>query len=301
MKDQRTLWLNKIAKLAVDKASGDPAPHKPLLLLLVCELIEDGTLKSDALLLTGELAFRFAGYWSVVAARRTQKPDIRLPFYHLKSGGFWLPFDSNGKQAVDKKLATHARLNSSFLACLHDKSFREQAKLLLVSRYFRPAERIALSNLIGIEMPSQNVIQEALPDLELEAAARAGREQRFRLNVVGAYNYTCALTRYRILTINSGSIVDGAHIHKFADSRNNDPTNGVALSKNAHWLFDAGLWSIRDDFTIAVAHERFDESGTDSLLLRKFEGKQIFLPADKRFWPSRVHLAWHRSLHAIDS
>src|SRR6266540_2520352 len=31
---------------------------------------------------------------------------------------------------------------------------------------------------------------------------------------------------------------------KFADSRNNDPCNGIALCKNAHWLFDQGLWTI---------------------------------------------------------
>jgi putative restriction endonuclease len=40
---------------------------------------------------------------------------------------------------------------------------------------------------------------------------------------VAAYNYTCALTRYRLTTIAGGSIVDAAHIHQFSDSRNNDP------------------------------------------------------------------------------
>jgi putative restriction endonuclease len=79
-----------------------------------------------------------------------------------------------------------------------------------------------------------------------DQVARQGREARFRLNIVAAYNYTCALTRYRLTTIAGGSIVDAAHIHQFSDSRNNDPRNGLALCKNAHWLFDNGLWTLTD-------------------------------------------------------
>jgi putative restriction endonuclease len=56
-------WLGRLAKLKVDKASGDPAPHKPLLLLVVLELAEQGLLPPDELELTPELAFRFATYW----------------------------------------------------------------------------------------------------------------------------------------------------------------------------------------------------------------------------------------------
>jgi len=66
--------------------------------------------------------------------------------------------------------------------------------------------------------------------------------------VVSAYNFTCALTAYRLTTITAGSIVDAAHIHEFRDSRNNDPRNGIALSKNAHWTFDQGYGRYRTIF-----------------------------------------------------
>jgi hypothetical protein len=42
-------WLGKLASLKVDKARGDPAPHKPLLLLVVLELAEQGKLPSEIL------------------------------------------------------------------------------------------------------------------------------------------------------------------------------------------------------------------------------------------------------------
>src|SRR5436309_3550347 len=52
-------WLAKLAHLKVDKARGDPAPHKPLLLLVVLELAEQGLLPEGTLPLSPELAFRF--------------------------------------------------------------------------------------------------------------------------------------------------------------------------------------------------------------------------------------------------
>ena len=36
-------WLGKLSNLSVDRASGDPAPHKPLLLLVVLELAQEGS------------------------------------------------------------------------------------------------------------------------------------------------------------------------------------------------------------------------------------------------------------------
>jgi hypothetical protein len=33
-------WLTKFSKLRIDRAGGDPAAHKPLLLLVLCELVE---------------------------------------------------------------------------------------------------------------------------------------------------------------------------------------------------------------------------------------------------------------------
>ena len=62
----------------VDKAGGDPAPHKLLLLLVVAELAEQVQAFGDILALTPELAFRFRTYWSIVARRRTQAPDVRF-------------------------------------------------------------------------------------------------------------------------------------------------------------------------------------------------------------------------------
>ena len=127
-----------------------------------------------------------------------------------------------------------------------------------------------------------------------EDAQKQGREARFRINIVSAYKYTCALTRYRLTTIAAGSIVEAAHIHAFSDSRNNDPRNGLALCRNAHWLFDEGLWTLTDEYRVVVAVTRFSEDSPNQKALREFHGQKILLPSDQRHWPNPIHIAWHR-------
>jgi putative restriction endonuclease len=288
-------WLNQIANLKVDVARGDPAPHKRLLLLVVLDLAEEGLLQQEILPLNGELAFRFCTYWTVVAARRQQRPDIHLPFHHLKSGGFWQALMSDGKPSPDKKLTAYAKLDSSFLRCVNEAAFRTRARRLIVSKTFKPEEQVALCELLQMLLPEAAQVVKETEALKYAAAKETGREGRFRLTVVPAYNYTCALTGYRMVTIGTESIIEAAHIHRFADSRNNDPRNGMALCKNAHGLFDLGLWSLTDDCRVLVALDQFDEAGPEPFLLKAMQGRRIQLPSDAKLWPNPIHLAWHRS------
>ncbi len=291
-------WLTVISNLRVDR-KGSIAPHKPLLLLVLAELAEQGKLKNKILPLTGELVFRFLAYWTVVAERRTQRPNIHLPFYHMRSDGCWTPLDENGRPTLERRRAVAAEMDETFLACVNDPDFRLQMRRMLIAKYFVDfAERTALYQLVGLAVPPDAVIKE---DARLyEAARERGREARFRLTVIPAYNYTCALTRYRLVTIESGSIVEAAHIHQFANSRNNHPRNGIALCKNAHWMFDEGLWSLDDNYRVLVDPKRFDESGLDALLLAPKAMTQILLPVDRHYWPDKAHLAWHRKHHGFE-
>jgi putative restriction endonuclease len=287
-------WLTKLANLKVDKARGAPAPHKPLLLLVVFELAEQSQSFGDILPLTPELAFRFCTYWSIVAHRRTQAPDVRYPFFHLKTDGFWSPLAEDGKPALDRRLTRYAALPLDFVAFAKDPAYRDKGRRILIAKYFQPQERVALYTLVGLPIPSDDQIAQDAAYKSPEEASKQGREARFRLNIVAAYDYTCALTRYRLTTISGGSIVDAAHIHQFSDSRNNDPRNGLALCKNAHWLFDNGLWTLSDEYKVIVAEGRFAEAGPHQQLLREFHGKPILLPSDPAIWPNLVHMAWHR-------
>jgi len=262
--------------------------------LVILEFAEKEQSFGDILPLTPELAFRFCTYWSIVAHRRSQAPDIRYPFYHLKSDGFWSPLGEDGKPASDRRLTRYASLPLDFVAFAKDPASRDKARRILIAKYFQPAERVALYTLVGLPIPSEDQMASDASYKTPEEAAKKGREARFRLNIVAAYNYKCALTRYRLTTITGASIVDAAHIHQFSDSRNNDPRNGLALCKNAHWLFDNGLWTLTDDCKIIIAEGRFAEQGPDQMLLREYHGQKIHLPPDPAHWPNPLHIAWHR-------
>jgi putative restriction endonuclease len=93
---------------------------------------------------------------------------------------------------------------------------------ILIATYFTdPGERAALYALVGMPVPSDDVVKSNARSYREDK--EGGREARFRLTVVPAYNYTCALTGYRLTTIDSGSIVDAAQI---------DPLS--AGSENSH-------------------------------------------------------------------
>jgi putative restriction endonuclease len=292
MIDER--WLAKLGKLRVDLAKGNPAPHKPLLLLITIELAEQGLLPDKSLPLTPELAFQFCMYWHIVAYRRTQALDVRFPFYHMQSDGCWKATDEDNKPAPDRRSARYAELNPDFEACLNSSAFREEARRILICKYFPRDEWPGLCALLGIPVPDEDQVVSASLHQSPEEAIQKGREARFRLQIVPSYDYACALTGYRILTVSSSSIIDAAHIHQFSDSRNNDVRDGIALCKNAHWLFDNGLWTIADDFTVMVARDHFSEDSPDQKPLGDYHGQRIRLPSDPALYPDPDHLAWHR-------
>ncbi len=295
VKDQ-SYWLHKLATLQIDRSRGDPAPHKPFLLLVILEMADRGEITGSELLLSPDLAFRFSLFNSVIADRKRPPLELRLPFHHLKTSGIWQPLMADGKPSPHRNLTVKVRFDPAFLDCLRDPAFRDKAKRVLIETppYFRPEEQIALYAMLRLK-PARAASAKETGAL-YTAPAERGREARFRIEVVVvAYNHTCALTGYRMTTLDMESIVDAAHIHQFAESRNNDPRNGLALCKNAHWQFDRGLWSVTDDYRVIVNRDKFIEEGVPGQKLADFDGHRLFLPSDPKYWPEPTHLAWHRA------
>jgi putative restriction endonuclease len=157
---------------------------------------------------------------------------------------------------------------------LGDADFRLKARLLLVSRYFEARERVALLESLGISADCKVQIADLekegqrLNEEGEEAARRKGRSARFAVQVVSRYKFTCALTGLSCLTTDGAAIVDAAHSESWAASENDDIQNGLALCKNAHWMFDEGLWSVQADGRVVLAPYRFTENGPEALRLQ---------------------------------
>ena len=287
-------WLKQLGSLKTDKGN---APHKPLLLLTILEVAEqDGDLPA-MLRLTPELAFRFREFEHVVAHRRTQRRDIRMPFHHLASSKIWTPRTKEGERSPHRTVTAAVNVDPAFRSACLDPQFRASARTILIRKYFEPNEQRLLTKLVGLAPDQETELASELPLTYSQEIQKAVRDTRFRLDVVPTYNDTCALTGYRVTTIDRGAVVDAAHIHQFSASRDNDLRNGLALCKNAHWLFDAGLWSIDDEYRVLVEEDRFEESAPNQTALNGFAGKKLRLPRNREHWPLPKYLAAHRRQH----
>jgi putative restriction endonuclease len=291
-------WLARLAKLRINRAVKPPSPHKPLFMLCVLDLYDEGQLRDGRLLLTSELYLRFQTCWIAVKNRSKQPPIPQFPFHYLSSDGFWRTLDAKGKPSDNIKTTKLCLLDSDFLEFLDKPSNRETSRRVLLQEYFTEKERIILCEALEISLSQINQSQPDELRNNFQEAIQEGRDARFRIRVVHGYLFTCALTGHRLVTASGASLVEAAHIHAFADSRSNDPENGLALSRNAHWLFDKGLWTVetkrKNEFLIRVATEQFDESSPFGHSLKLFDGRPLFFAPETRLRPNFEYFAWHR-------
>ena len=104
---------------------------------------------------------------------------------------------------------------------------------------------------------------------------------------------------WRGLTPDGAAIVEAAHIESWAENGNDDIANGLALCKNAHWMFDEGLWSVRGDGRVLLSPQRFTENGPDGLRLQPYAGRLLQFAAGVSLRPKADYFAQHRTFHGM--
>ena len=291
-------------KLRVDKDEiKGTAPHKPLLLFAVLDWFETGGIVSTGIHLGPDLVVRFQNYWPIVAARRGNRGDIRLPFHALATDRVWQVYDSEGRPSHAHQTSTHALFADWFVHLLQHEKARRALRYVLISHYFKPAEQLSLAEAMGIDPRELNLGKSAIAEdaVDYQARQALGRSARFKTGVITGYMFTCALTGYRVTTAEQLSVVEAAHIHALSRSKNNELENGIALSPTAHALFDLGLWSVRDDLTIMVKSEaHFSESSPGgSFSLRVLANRPLYFAPQAKLRPHPRHLRAHRSQHGF--
>jgi putative restriction endonuclease len=293
-------WLGKLANLNASKSAGRGiAPHKPLMMFTVMDLIESGDVTDGWVKYDVRLVSRFRDYWELVRERTKNKPEIPMPFHAL--GGdrdkVWERFTADGQVSHAQETTRLCSLDPQLFACLQDADFRHQARKSMIVRYFTPSEQVMLSARLGIPEPDTTEIAQLQQDAEeFQAKQRKGRDARFKSDVVSGYYHTCAFTGYRLET-EDRSIVQACHIHEHSKSGNDDLNNGLALTPDAHWMFDQGLWTAvpkGDHFLIQVAIDRYEESSPSGRSLAQHHGNPLHFHQSARLRPDAKHLEWHR-------
>ncbi len=306
-------YAKKFATLNVNRhRERGAAPHKPVLLISMIELIEQGKMRLNQLPLSPELISTFLKYWRSLV-RTDHRADISLPFVHLTGDKFWhLAFypDSEtatatglGRKGVTavRRIVQYAWLDPELFAILQDPGQRVILLRVLIDSWFagQSSEIEQLSLIDEFESVKSQLLREGgatynVEDLKDEENIVV-RNGAFRKIVVSLYGQRCAFCGLRIISVDGQDIVDGAHIKPFAEFRDDRFVNGLALCKNHHWAFDHGWFGVDDDYQIVIPQERFmEEPAVESREMVAFRGKAIGLPGEGEFRPSLEGLRWHR-------
>ena len=88
------------------------------------------------------------------------------------------------------------------------------------------------------------------------------------------------------------SFIDAAHLIPFSESRNDHPTNGLALCKNHHWAMDRNLIAPCPDRHWRVSRVLDARRSTGERELLDLAGKPLLLPQDEAFYPAEEFLKW---------
>ncbi|MDP2432602.1 MAG: HNH endonuclease [Pseudomonadota bacterium] len=300
------LWLRRLRKLRVDRASKTPAPHKPLLLLAILDFVENGEIATPQVRLTPELAFRFLGYWEVVGARGRSVGRVELPFFHLQSDGILRHVAHAGLDValasirptsieLLNRVISHAEIPEDLFGLMLDRRNRDAMRQTLINGdWFNPEEQVKLRAILGMGGASSEQAPGTIPSA-LPKEVRQGRDIRFRLQIVPIYGYACLLCGIKMLLPSGTTLVEAAHIHQFSHSNNDDITNGMALCRNHHWAFDQGLWTLGGGFEVIVAADAFKEEAPNQTSLGAYHSRRVDLSRlAPEHRPMQKHLDWHR-------
>ncbi len=115
-------------------------------------------------------------------------------------------------------------------------------------------------------------------------------QSQFRSFLLNMYENKCAISGEKI-AYESLNACEAAHIQPDAHEGPMVPDNGILLSRDLHWAFDNGMFTIEDDGTIVV-HDEMKKNQE----IAQYDGQQIREPIDiwKSLAPRNDYLRWHR-------
>jgi putative restriction endonuclease len=299
-------------------ATKNRAPHKPILLLAVLDLVQRGVIDSPFIAVTAELVELnelFNLYWRRIVPLG-QTSSIAFPFSRLDREPFWELVPQPGKsitQAVINNTSSVAYLRGYALGARMDEGLfrimqtgegREVLRETLLQSYFSKEAQALLREQSVVNRQafdySQALEDKALLPLVAEPPAsdmykRDARDQGFRRVVVTSYDHRCALCGVRIVTPEGHTVVDAAHIVPWSKSKNDDIRNGMALCKLCHWAFDEGMVGVSDRYDVLISRQIAVDPNVPGTLMT-LAGRGIIGPKERERWPALQFIAEHRQM-----
>ncbi|MEO0455527.1 MAG: phosphorothioated DNA-binding restriction endonuclease [Cyanobacteria bacterium P01_A01_bin.114] len=284
--------IERFSNLNVGRSSGQRAPHKPLLLLVVIAKFQEGKTILSFDEIEEALSPLLATY-----APPVKKPDPKLPYWHLQSDQLWeiegaeaLPRQMGGFPKMAGLRRSSARLPESVIQCLRsDPALIEKIVKILLFEHFPESLHEDILATVGLSFSSGFNSKEA----EGTYTTTKKRDPKFRENVLRAYEHQCALTGFRAALAGNFFACEAAHVQWHAFDGPDSVDNGLCLEPTMHKLFDAGAWSLSDDRRVLVS-ANFTGSDFAIQRLRTLHGQSIRSPLAGHPEVSPEYIRWHR-------
>ncbi len=128
-------YIDKFSHLNMNANGGRNSPHKVCMLLAVMDLIQAGKIHSPRIELDDVLKERFTHYFNQLRqGNDSDKPE--LPFFHLRSEGFWRLAYQDGYSAASverysKKVVSHATIDQELFDYMKSSIVSNDLKIAL--------------------------------------------------------------------------------------------------------------------------------------------------------------------------
>ncbi len=240
---------DRLEKFGVWKRNGERAPHKPLLILLALGALQRGI--SQLRFQDYELRLR-ALLREFGPSRRSYHPEY--PFWRLQQDGLWsVVSDSPMKsrqsnsdptlEELRRKNATGAFVPALSQQLERDRNLIAEMALHVLACHFPSSIHEDILDAVGLS-------------LEPADASAPPRDSSFRMRVLRAYEYRCAVCGLDLRIRNHTIGLDAAHIRWHQAHGPDVVSNGIALCSLHHKLFDLGAFTLSDEGQLLVSEER---------------------------------------------
>ena len=284
------------------------APHKPVLLLSILDEIDHGRITENEIYLTAELAAAFRENWaSFPLPSGNWLERVWTPFRYLLQDGFW-ELIKDGTPLTSRELgdphsvndmrrrADYAKFPEDLWETLQDRTARKVLRQHLLQVYFgiTPDQVQPIVPADPLQAQLEKLIAEARSKPRTKKVKETAEDTKYFVRhalfpkiIRAVYHDACSICGL-VARTPKFSIVEAAHIKPFADYHDDHPSNGLALCRDHHWGFDAGGFSIQDDYTVVVSPHLQHTPGYVK------PGEPIRLPSSEYCYPDRASLAHHR-------
>ena len=219
--------------------------------------------------------------------RKQYHPEF--PFWRLQNDGVW---EISGANSLEESPNGDVRRGDLFRFEVAGGFTEDIARQLLDDSSMVLG---IVQNMLDAHFPDsihEDILQATGIDLTFKSTGRQKRDPNFRVNILKAYEYRCAVCGFDVRLGLQSVALEAAHIKWRQAGGPDQEVNGLALCSLHHKLFDRGAFTLSNELEILVSDDAHGTAGFDEWLMR-FHGEKLNFPQRQTYYPSENFTRWH--------